>query len=312
MSTTLTVLLRGLVLIAGLMVVPQALAAALSLPGAGAVVEITNTPLRDGFDQRIRFSGGDGENSARIVVHDATADLVFAFPNDMVKPTADTIQMALNARFPGQSLTIQRRPLRNAYGPVGYAVGADCLYAWQWIEWSPSDIAVTSGLIRTGMARGAASIRIRLCSTERASLDTLLGTIERMRLNLSGIWVPGRSYGRTALSPGRQPPVFEEYPRRPARSRPAITRRSPEPVVERRIVPVEPVERAPPRPAVTSRVPPAAPGSSSQRFITDVMPGGEGSGRGRATPKVTPPPTNYGDRFTPNLPSQALQPPETR
>lgn len=312
MSTARWVLLHGLVLSAGLLIAPQAFAAALSLPGAGAVVEITNTPLRDGFDQRIRFSGGDGENSARIVVHDTTADLVFAFPNDMAKPTADTIQMALNARFPGQALTIQRQPRRNAYGPVGLAVSADCLYAWQWIEWRPSDAFVASGLIRTGLARGAASIRIRLCRTERASLPALLATIERMRLDLSGTWLPGRSYGRNAASPGRQSPAFEDQPRRPARSRPVMTRRNPAPVVDRQIVPVEPVERAPARPAVTSRVAPAAPGSSSQRFITDVMPGAEGSGRERAMPKAAAPPTNYGDRFTPNLPSQALQPPETR
>lgn len=40
----------------------------LTLPGAGALTAVIETRERDGFDQRLRYAGGDGRNHAEIAL----------------------------------------------------------------------------------------------------------------------------------------------------------------------------------------------------------------------------------------------------
>ena len=54
----------------------------LSMPGAGALTAVIETRERDGFDQRLRYAGGDGRNHAEIALRQETADLL---PNDQVE-----------------------------------------------------------------------------------------------------------------------------------------------------------------------------------------------------------------------------------
>ncbi|KMO13989.1 hypothetical protein SQ03_20565, partial [Methylobacterium platani JCM 14648] len=108
-------------------------APALRLPGAGRVASVVETRHRDGFDQRIAYDGGDGRNHAEIALRNETGDLLLAFPPRLAKPSEFGIAGEIAVRFPGEALRVVP-PRRNAYGPVGMALGADCLYAWQWFE----------------------------------------------------------------------------------------------------------------------------------------------------------------------------------
>jgi hypothetical protein len=164
----------------------------LSMPGAGALTAVIETRERDGFDQRLRYAGGDGRNHAEIALRQETADLLLAFPPRLAKPSAFGISGEIAVRFPGQAMTV-RPPLRNAYGPVGIALGADCLYAWQWIEGGRSDVAGAQppALFQAQpLARRAISLRIRLCRTAEASLGDLMRAVEGLRINLPGTRPP--------------------------------------------------------------------------------------------------------------------------
>ena len=181
----------------------------LRLPGAGPVAGVVETRLRDGFDQRIRFEGGDGRNHAEVALRNETGDLLLAFPPRLAKPSQFGIEGEIAVRFPGQPLRVVA-PRRNGYGPVGLALGTDCLYAWQWFERASAAQRVASrgglfdGSVAPTAGRRALSIRIRLCRTAQASLDDLVAAVERMTISLPG-------------EPGVRP--------LPARSRPAAIRR---------------------------------------------------------------------------------------
>ncbi|MEQ4596485.1 MAG: hypothetical protein ABN488_01745, partial [Methylobacteriaceae bacterium] len=76
-------LLGLLAVLPALLVVGPALAQTapvLRLPGAGPVAGVVETRVRDGFDQRIRFEGGDGRNHAEVALRNETGDLLLAFP----------------------------------------------------------------------------------------------------------------------------------------------------------------------------------------------------------------------------------------
>ncbi|MGT2479717.1 cellulose biosynthesis protein BcsN [Methylobacterium oryzae CBMB20] len=165
----------------------------LSLPGAGALTAVVETRERDGFDQRLRYAGGDGRNHAEIALRRETADLLLAFPPRLAKPSEFGISGEMAVRFPGQAMTV-RPPLRNVYGPVGIALGADCLYAWQWIEGGRGAATVGGqppALFQAEpLARRAISLRIRLCRTAEASLGDLVRAVEGLRIALPGTSPP--------------------------------------------------------------------------------------------------------------------------
>ncbi|MBD8909759.1 cellulose biosynthesis protein BcsN [Methylorubrum zatmanii] len=251
----------------------------LRLPGAGTVAGVVETRLRDGFDQRIRLEGGDGRNHAEIGLRNETGDLLLAFPPRLAKPSQFGIEGEIAVRFPGQVMRIVA-PRRNAYGPIGLALGADCLYAWQWFERASAAqrVASRTGLFDAGIAptagRRALSLRIRLCRTAQASLDDLVASVERMTITLPG-------EGGTVRSA-------------PVRPRPAPRRAGPAPVKQqanRPAAPTPPPEVAPkpvpspPQAAPALRPPAPTPGDAGRRYLAPTNPEG-------AAPATEPPASN--------------------
>jgi hypothetical protein len=104
----------------------------------------------------------------------------------MGKPTEDGIRHEIIARFPTTPMRIVRRPMRNALGPFGLAIGADagdmrCAFAWQWVDNLP---AAANGGGSGGSAFGGgtpASIRMRLCRAG-VTADQLANMFERLEI----------------------------------------------------------------------------------------------------------------------------------
>ncbi|GJD61665.1 cellulose biosynthesis protein BcsN [Methylobacterium frigidaeris] len=334
-----------LALIAGVATVGSALAQsapALRLPGAGRVAAVIETRHRDGFDQRIRYEGGDGRNHAEIGLRNETGDLLLAFPPRLAKPSEFGIAGEIAVRFPGETMRVLATPRRNAYGPVGMALGADCLYAWQWFERprrgaqlaSRDEVFGTSG---PSAPRRALSLRIRLCRTAQASLDDLVAAVQRMTIALPSDGVVQAPAAPRPVVPRRRPPKPAPRPApaepapeseaRPApppperpRSQPQGTQPQAEPAPSRPTVPVPPpaesgrrylAPRAPePRPPETPPAPEAAPRSGSQRYITDGPQPAEPPG---ATPTPSPAPgRGAGETLSRDLPPEAYRPPPER
>ena len=272
----------------------------LRLPGAGAVAGVVETRLRDGFDQRIRFEGGDGRNHAEVALRNETGDLLLAFPPRLAKPSQFGIEGEIAVRFPGQPLRVVA-PRRNGYGPFGLALGSDCLYAWQWFERASTAqrVASRSGLFDGSVAptagRRALSLRIRLCRTAQASLDDLVAAVERMTISLPG-------------EPGARPT--------PARPRPATVRREkPAPAKRQtaRPAPSEPPAEAAPRPAPippaqpqaapTLRPPPPTPSDNAgRRYLAPTTPQGTAP---PTDPSVANPPPGGTQRYITDVPKPA-------
>lgn len=76
------------------------------------------------------------------------------------------------------SYRIVRRPVHNAYGPLGVAVSERCAYGWQWID----------GLERAELGRGAlrgplaVSLRVLHCRRQPTAAEELLADLARIRL----------------------------------------------------------------------------------------------------------------------------------
>ncbi len=254
----------------------------LRLPGAGPVAGVVETRLRDGFDQRIRFEGGDGRNHAEVALRNETGDLLLAFPPRLAKPSQFGIEGEIAVRFPGQLLRVVA-PRRNSYGPVGLALGTDCLYAWQWFERASAAQRVASrgglfdGSVAPTAGRRALSLRIRLCRTAQASLDDLVAAVERMTINLpgvSGVKGPRRQRGRPpGLHPAKRP-LTPHRNRRPClrpsrklrrrsgrrhRHRPTAAGAATSPPPRRRVPPRQPTHRPRPRRGAHSATSPMCP-----------------------------------------------------
>lgn len=306
----------------------------LRLPGAGPVAGVVETRLRDGFDQRIRFEGGDGRNHAEVALRNETGDLLLAFPPRLAKPSQFGIEGEIAVRFPGQPLRVVA-PRRNGYGPVGLALGTDCLYAWQWFERASAAQRVASrgGLfdapVTPTAGRRALSLRIRLCRTAQASLDDLVGAVERMTISL-----PGEPGARSTPARPRPSAVRREKPapskKQAARPAPA---EPPQEVAPKPAPPVQPQAAPPLRPpaptapdsggrrylaptapqgAAPATEPPAAgpPPGGAQRYITDVPKPAEGAGGGLMPSPA--PGRSTGESLSRDLPAEAYRPAPSR
>lgn len=300
----------------------------LRLPGAGPVAGVVDTRVRDGFDQRIRFEGGDGRNHAEVALRNETGDLLLAFPPRLAKPSQFGIDGEIAVRFPGQVLRVVA-PRRNGYGPVGLALGTDCLYAWQWFERASAAQRAASrgGLFDTSVSptagRRALSLRIRLCRTAQASLDDLVAAVERMTISLPG--EPGArprssavrrerpaSVKRQAARPKPSEPPAEAAPKpAPAAPPQAAPLRPPTPTApdsggRRYLAPTTPQGAAPTsEPPVTSPAP-----GGTQRYITDVPKPPEGAGGGLMPSPA--PGRSTGESLSRDLPAEAYRPAPNR
>jgi hypothetical protein len=157
-------------------------------PEAGAVMRVRERHFANGTRQDIVLRGDQyGENVIEVSVR--TQDAVQGTGPGLLQmgpPSERGVRGEIIGRFPNMSMHIVTRPLSNALGPFGVAVGrrgdgARCAFAWQWIEdarevWP----ARGGGFGRMGAlfaANTPASVRIRLCRTD-ATVDQLVSAIE--------------------------------------------------------------------------------------------------------------------------------------
>ncbi len=84
------------------------------------------------------------------------------------KPSQEGIRREILARFPGTPMRIVNRPMTNALGPYGLAIGAGaggmrCAFAWQWVDNLPGAARGEKGVSFFNSGEIAGSIRMRLC-----------------------------------------------------------------------------------------------------------------------------------------------------
>jgi hypothetical protein len=103
----------------------------------------------------------------------------------MGKPTQDGIRHEIIARFPRTPMRIVTRPMRNALGSFGLAIGAGagdmrCAFAWQWVD-DLRSAARGSGASALGGSGAPASIRMRWCRSG-VTADQLASWFERLTI----------------------------------------------------------------------------------------------------------------------------------
>lgn len=157
-------------------------------PEAGSVVRVRERHFANGTRQDIVLRGDQyGENVIEVSVR--TQDAVQGTGPGLLQigpPSERGVRGEIIGRFPNMSMHIVTRPLSNALGPFGVAVGrrgdgARCAFAWQWISDAREVWPVRGGGFgRVGAlfaADAPASVRIRLCRTD-ATVDQLVSMIE--------------------------------------------------------------------------------------------------------------------------------------
>jgi len=161
--------------------------------GLGLIAKVRERHFRNGSRQEIALAndkGAHGENVIEISVQTAppgdgaTGDLLIG------KPSERGIHTEILARFPDLRMGVVTRPMRNAYGPFGLAIGkhadgARCVFAWQWIEDIRDSAQGQSSFKRFGALLAGqpvpASIRVRVCRSDR-TLDEMASLMEGLRL----------------------------------------------------------------------------------------------------------------------------------
>lgn len=122
----------------------------------------------NGWRQSIALGGGN-DLTVEMAAEVATAAQTTYKPNmlRLYKPTAEGIRREILSRFKGVPMRIVGRPMSNALGQYGVAVGAGaggirCVFAWQWVD---NLAAAARGERGTYFDSGElpASIRMRLC-----------------------------------------------------------------------------------------------------------------------------------------------------
>ena len=149
--------------------------AVLTLPSdAGKPGKLTEKQFVNGWRQsvsldRAKVAGDWNDLSIDIQSEEPAASDMGASSGEMrlMKPTQDSVRREILARFPSVPMRIVTKPMYNALGPYGLAVGAGpgdmrCAYAWQWVGNLP---AAARGEKANFFNNGemAASIRMRLC-----------------------------------------------------------------------------------------------------------------------------------------------------
>lgn len=300
--------------------------AALELPGAGPVSDVAQNSARDGYSQRITFRD-DPRGVAEVSVRNGEGGSGPALA--MAKPSRTGIAAELRARFPGETMRVVTQAHRNAHGPVGLALGNDCLYAWQWIDLG-GDAARKrpSALFGSDPGAPAASVRIKLCRTATTTLADLTRSVESMRF-----------FANPAEAPRLQPETVARQPspprRREAVSRPMGTPRETAPGSETALRPPGPMERpgAEKRPEPSARRMASEQSGETQRYLVPgpaavapavpvPVPPGEGQAPRYITdaaladgtvaitvPRPAPNRAEVEDLMARELPARALRPP---
>lgn len=156
----------------------------LSLPvEAGGVLRVREQHFRNGTRQEIVLAGASsGENVLEVSVRTSGGDEAPHGMLQMGKPSQRGIAMETAARFRGVPMMVVTKPMSNAFGPFGLAVGRRengerCVFAWQWID----DIRGESGGLGALMSGAApASVRLRMCRNNM-TLDEIAALMEGLR-----------------------------------------------------------------------------------------------------------------------------------
>lgn len=160
---------------------------------AGAVTRIRERNYPNGTRQDIVLDWDAGTKSENVLeVSIETAPLDGGGPNmlQMGKPSERGIQSEILSRFRGIQMNVVTKPMQNALGPFGLAIGKQgnghrCIFAWQWIDNIREAGPNRSSFARFGAVLGGraapASIRIRLCSGTK-DLDQLASAVEALQM----------------------------------------------------------------------------------------------------------------------------------
>ena len=161
---------------------------------AGQVQTIREWRYANGVDQQISLDGATPkglDNFLEIAVRTASQRVRPDLAVPMAPPTRDSIEAELIDRFPSLMMQVTERPLSNAYGPMGLAIGKGedslrCIYAWQWISdlrsIRPEQDSIAARLnLSTSMDSVPASIRVRLCR-KYATVDQLASYVTQLNI----------------------------------------------------------------------------------------------------------------------------------
>lgn len=145
--------------------------AVLTLPsGAGKPGKLTEKQFVNGWRQntsldRAKIAGDWNDLSIDIQSEEPTDN--YSNQIRVSKPTQEGIRREILARFHNAPMRIVSKPMYNALGPFGLAVGAGpgnmrCAFAWQWLANLPAAArGEKANFFNSGEM--AASIRMRLC-----------------------------------------------------------------------------------------------------------------------------------------------------
>jgi len=159
---------------------------------AGAVTRIREHHYPNGSRQEI-VMGWDAYSKAEdileVSIQTDTSQPGGRDQLQMGKPSERGIRSEILARFPNTPMNIVTRPMQNAFGTFGLAIGkqangARCIFAWQWIDDIRSVGQNRSGFAKMGSlisGRGTpASIRVRLCHNN-TTVDQLASYVEALQ-----------------------------------------------------------------------------------------------------------------------------------
>ena len=155
-------------------------------PEAGAIQRIRERHFVNGTRQEIVLRGdAHGENVVEVSLRTHSGPQGGSGLLQISPPSERGVRGEIIGRFPNMAMHIVTRPLSNALGPIGVAVGrredgARCAFAWQWVEDARQVWPGPGGLARMGAlfaADAPASIRMRLCRAD-ATADQLVSMIE--------------------------------------------------------------------------------------------------------------------------------------
>ena len=183
---------------------------------AGAVTRIRERHFANGSRQDI-VMGWDAyskaENILEVSIETAPARIGGFDILQIGKPSERGIRTEILARFPKTPMNIVTKPMQNAFGTFGLAIGKQangnrCIFAWQWIDDIRSVGQNRSGFSKLGSlvsGRAApASVRVRLCR-DNMTVDQLASYMEALHLGEPGALTRILTLDRKSLEPTTSP-----------------------------------------------------------------------------------------------------------
>lgn len=194
--------------------IPPSQAMAMMPIGAGQVIAVMERRRGNAIQHDITLAGAPpnfGENqinvtSFRYIDESPSQPAEDKLP--MTRSTDDEIYKEMEQRIPRGALPVSNAVPRNAQGTFGYAygrrAGANCLYAWQWID---PPVARQFHPIQNKTTPAPVSVRVRLCRpgmTEEVMVDFVRQLFVSVRYD-GGFRGPSAGYpGPMAGMPGQR------------------------------------------------------------------------------------------------------------